>query len=902
MIFALISAFAADWNQTIDDVVGSVLVLRYEKPRAFDGDQASTPQASGFIVDAERGLILSNRHVVGTAPQVAHALFPNQEEIQIEPLYSDPIHDFGFYRYDPAQVEINKPRSLRLDPKGARMGAEIRLIGNDAGEQISILDGTISRIDRPAPWWDMNTFYVQAASDSSGGSSGSPVFDIDGDVVALNAGGRTKESTSYYLRLERVQRALEYLQRDEVPPRGTVMTRFVYRPYDELHRLGLTRDTEQRARKEWDGTGMLVVSGVTPGGPADTKLRPGDILLEANGERLYDFASMEAIWDDNVGATLPVLVERAGKQVQVELNVADLHTHEPDAFVRFGRSVFYALSYKAIANTSRAPGGVVLGSSRGMFRNAAVPENAVIEAIDGNPIPDLNALVGVLSGLKLGEVASVMYTTLNQPDVQQVARIRMEPEVLPNERCEVERAEWTCTSLPHPTERATVAPHRPRPVEVAHKPARALANRLVTVRGTRRFPLNTLVFADHQSAGIVIDGTSGLILTDRYTVAGPATDITVEMGDSGRIPADIVQLDPMRNAALIRVDPQVLQLGALPPIEWSDTPPEHDGAYWAALLDTDGVPFSIPRTFSRYDELSLVAHRYPKYRADNISVLRFGKVERPTIGGAIVDKKGRIVSLYVNFSDAGKKNGAKRKFHAIPTWVAQDMLADRQHLYTGLDVRRANLANAREAGVSDEALEQLRQLRPFDPVAIEVWRVQQSVSPEVRAGDFITAVDGKPVAVFQDLQQSLRADSKLTVYRDGERLEVSVGVRDLVDDQPSQALLFAGALIQQEHPEVAREAGIPARGVYVSWYYSGTPAQRYNLYYGQRVTSVNGQPVEDLDSFAEAVKGLEHGQAVRLGVETLQGRQGMLTLRVDTEWWPTLRIRLQDGDWVTEAL
>ncbi|MCA9570369.1 MAG: trypsin-like peptidase domain-containing protein, partial [Myxococcales bacterium] len=112
-------------------------MLRYENPRAFDGRRMGAPQASGFVVDAERGIVLTNRHVVGSGPQVARALFPNQEEIAIEPLYSDPVHDFGFYRYDPASVKLNRPVSLRLDPDGARIGEEIRLIGNDAGEQIS---------------------------------------------------------------------------------------------------------------------------------------------------------------------------------------------------------------------------------------------------------------------------------------------------------------------------------------------------------------------------------------------------------------------------------------------------------------------------------------------------------------------------------------------------------------------------------------------------------------------------------------------------------------------------------------------------------------------------------------------------------------------------------------------
>jgi len=52
-------------------------------------------QASGFVVDAARGIIITNRHVVSPNPITAEAVFYDHEEVPIWPIYRDPVHDFG---------------------------------------------------------------------------------------------------------------------------------------------------------------------------------------------------------------------------------------------------------------------------------------------------------------------------------------------------------------------------------------------------------------------------------------------------------------------------------------------------------------------------------------------------------------------------------------------------------------------------------------------------------------------------------------------------------------------------------------------------------------------------------------------------------------------------------------
>ncbi|HSN70365.1 MAG TPA: trypsin-like peptidase domain-containing protein, partial [Steroidobacteraceae bacterium] len=465
--YAAADADDSRWTRTLERVSTGVVTIQVDQTRAFDTEWNSSSQATGFVVDAERGLILTNRHVVTPGPVTAQAVFLNREEVELKPVYRDPVHDFGIYRYDPAELKFIEPAELPLYPQGAQVGREIRVVGNDAGEQLSILAGTLARLDREAPNYgvgkynDFNTFYYQAASSTSGGSSGSPVIDIDGRVLALNAGGSSAAASSFYLPLDRVARALDLVRAGEPVTRGTLHTIFTYRPFGELERLGLDPATEAEVRNAFpDGTGMLVVSEVQQGSAAHGVLEPGDILVRADGKLITRFDPLAELLDGHVGESVSLEVHRGGRVLTPTMQVADLHASMPDEFLEFGDAIVHTVSWQQARHLNVPVRGVYVANPGYLLGASAIPRAAVITEVDGHATPSLADFERIVRELKHGERVTMRFITIDDPRATQWRSVRRDRRWFPARHCRRDDATglWPCEAWPEDGVAAPPAP------------------------------------------------------------------------------------------------------------------------------------------------------------------------------------------------------------------------------------------------------------------------------------------------------------------------------------------------------------------------------------------------------------------------------------------------------------
>jgi S1-C subfamily serine protease len=100
---------------------------------------------------------------------------------------------------------------------------------------------------------------------TSGGSSGSPVIDIHGNVVALNAGSFSQASVALFHPLEHPVKSLKHLVQDATTPpsRGTVQAKWELEPFHECQTLGVTDEWITQIQEKFpEENNMLVVKSV----------------------------------------------------------------------------------------------------------------------------------------------------------------------------------------------------------------------------------------------------------------------------------------------------------------------------------------------------------------------------------------------------------------------------------------------------------------------------------------------------------------------------------------------------------------------------------------------------------------------------------------------------------------
>ena len=258
-------------------------------------ERISESLGSGVIVDAERGLVITNHHVIEGAENVSVQLADGRE-LKATFVGSDPQTDIAVMR-----IPTGGLQALPLgDSQALRVGDFVVAVGNPFGIGQTVTSGIVSAVGRTGIPGAGYQNFIQTDAPINPGNSGGALVDLNGRLIGINTATFNPRGSaagniglSFAIPSDLVKSVTRQLLTQGTVQRGS---------------LGVdARDvTAALARQLGVQAGEgVVVTRVFPGSGAQRAgVQVGDVILSANGTRLngrdalHNFEGLQAVGDD----------------------------------------------------------------------------------------------------------------------------------------------------------------------------------------------------------------------------------------------------------------------------------------------------------------------------------------------------------------------------------------------------------------------------------------------------------------------------------------------------------------------------------------------------------------------------------------------------------------------------
>ncbi len=410
---------AHNWTEQIAAFKPMVVNVETSSEVVFETETKGTSFATGFVVDAARGIIATNRHVTGSSPAYVKINFHDGSFTEARILHYDATHDFGFYQINPTEVDFE----LQAVELGAwdelSLGDELLLIGNNDKEEYSIKFGTVANLN--VNKGDRHSSYIHTTFDRTGGSSGSPVWNTAGEVIAIHARGT--DTSSFELPVDYLTDALELIRNEMPIQRGEIGVDLELISIGEaIKHFNFPEALRKEIGPSKAGTPKVIqIESMVPRTTGESMLRASDIIYRINEQLIKDeLYTFDAVLNQHVGKNVSLDIYRNGENLRLDVPVEDLELKKVRRFVRFGGAVFHDITPQLRRMLYLEADGVYLphavaGSS---FSRVGLQERngnskVVILNINGKQIRNLDDFIAACQAISDGQHTYVVVRDFN---------------------------------------------------------------------------------------------------------------------------------------------------------------------------------------------------------------------------------------------------------------------------------------------------------------------------------------------------------------------------------------------------------------------------------------------------------------------------------------------------------
>ncbi len=267
---------------------------------------------SGVIVDAGRGYVLTNHHVIANADEILVTL-KNRRRLQAKLVGSDPATDVAVLK-----VEPNELSAVPLgDSNGLQVGDFVIAIGNPFGLGQTVTSGIVSALGRTGLGIEGYEDFIQTDASINPGNSGGALVNLRGELIGINtaivgpSGGNI--GIGFAIPVNMARRVMEQIVAYGAVRRGELGV--VVQDLTPELAEGFRLDVAEGA----------VVTRVAPGSAADRAgLKRGDVIVALNGKAVRGASNLRTeIGLLRVGDKVRLTIVRAGRERDVQVEIGE---------------------------------------------------------------------------------------------------------------------------------------------------------------------------------------------------------------------------------------------------------------------------------------------------------------------------------------------------------------------------------------------------------------------------------------------------------------------------------------------------------------------------------------------------------------------------------------------------
>jgi Do/DeqQ family serine protease len=264
-----------------------------------------TSLGSGVIIDGQKGLILTNAHVIQHSDTIKVVL-QDEREFEARIIGADPDSDLAVLKIDPRE---KLPAVAMGDSEDLMIGETVIAIGNPFGFSHTVTTGVVSALHRSIRT-DDRVFqdFVQIDASINPGNSGGPLLNINGELIGINTAIYAKaQGIGFAIPINKARKIVaDLIQYGEVKQAWIGVT------VQEL-------DEKMAAYLNSPAKKAVMVKAVEPESPAlRGGLREGDVLLAIGSKKISGLDDyLAATKGVTAGETIEAQVWRGGRTLTV---------------------------------------------------------------------------------------------------------------------------------------------------------------------------------------------------------------------------------------------------------------------------------------------------------------------------------------------------------------------------------------------------------------------------------------------------------------------------------------------------------------------------------------------------------------------------------------------------------